>query len=215
MNKKLLLSSLILACLSQVMGQYTSDIAAIDPVTPNEAAMFKPIAQPTGSFSGVAPTDIPLFTVGMPNMPIPVTLSYNSSGFKVEELASSVGLGWNLAVGGSITRVVHGLADDLPLKGFANRPEYKPSQILSYSTYSQLEPPLDQVMLGELDLEPDEFLYSCNGLSGKFHFDENANVVVENASGIKIVPTFGGSNGWITSWKLTDTKGNVYYFGLA
>lgn len=214
MMKLLLITCLIFVGISPCSAQYTSDITAIDPVTPNEAAMFKPVAQPTGSFSGVVSTDIPLFTLGMPNLPVPVTLSYNSSGFKVEEYASSVGLGWNLGVGGSITRVVHGLADDIPDQGFANHPDYKPSQILGYGGYYwSLEPPLNEVREGFLDLEPDEYFYTCNGLSGKFHFDENRNVVVENASGITILATFGGPNNQIVSWTLTDTKGNVYYFG--
>ena len=211
-KKVILLVFLALSAIPFASAQYTGDIPAVNPVTPNEAAMFKPVAQPIGSFSGTVPIDIPLFTAGRPSMPVPMSLSYNGSGFKVEEYASSVGLGWNLSVGGSITRVVHGLADDVT-GGYITSSGYKPSQILSYYTYTQLEPPMNDDREGGLDLEPDEFYFTCNGLSGKFHFDENGKVQVEEASGITIVPVLDGYQNQISGWTLTDNKGNIYYFG--
>jgi len=196
-----------------VLSQYAGDIPAVNPLTPNEAAMFKPVAQPIGSFSGTVPIEIPLFTVGRPECPIPVTLNYNSSGFKVEEYASSVGLGWSLNAGGSITRVLHGLADDVSSSGYITTPSAKPSQILNYSTYSELEPPLNAVRIGALDLQPDDFYFTCNGISGKFHFDENGRIQIANPDGIIISVLRNGYQNQISGWILTDTKGYKYYFG--
>jgi hypothetical protein len=71
---------------------------------------------------------------------------------------------------------------------------------------------LNDVRIGGLDLQPDEFYFTCNGFSGKFHFDENRNVQIGDASGITIAPLPGG-NSAITGWILTDTKGYKYYFG--
>ncbi len=195
-------------------AQYTTDIEPTNPVTPNEAAMFKPVAQPIGSFSGIPPIEIPLLSGGQSKFPVSLSLSYNSAGFKVEEFAGSTGLGWSLNAGGSITRVIHGRADDLN-EGYANNPDYKPSTVLGYSTYSQLEPVMNDARVGNLDIQPDEFFFSAPGLSGKFFFDENKIIHVENQEGITVttrVNDWEGENA-IVQFVLTDKAGNTYYFG--
>jgi YD repeat-containing protein len=217
MAKILLFFIAFLGGFSPCYSQYAGDILPVNPVTPNEAAMFKPVAQPIGNFSGIVPTEIPLFTAGKPSMPIPITLTYNASGFKVEELASSTGLGWNLSVGGSITRVMHGLPDDQPTSGFFTNTITKPSTVLGLSNYWDLEPILNDVRIGGLDLQPDEFYYTCNGISGKFFFDETGHIHLNEPNGVSITPVWqvqGQSGNFIMGWVLRDVKGNKYYFGL-
>jgi hypothetical protein len=214
---KILLFLAFLGNASICFSQYAGDVAPVNPITPTEAAMFKPVAQPIGSFSGTVPIEIPLFTAGKPVMPIPITLSYNASGFKVEEYAGPVGLGWNLSVGGSITRVMHGLPDDQPTSGFFTNTITKPSTMLGLSNYWDLEPILNDVRIGELDLQPDEFYYTCNGISGKFFFDENGNIHLNEPDGVSITPVWqaqGQSGNFIMGWIVRDVKGNKYYFGL-
>jgi hypothetical protein len=44
---------------------------------------------------------------------IPVSISYNTGGIRVSQIASDIGIGWNLNAGGSITRSMRGLPDDV------------------------------------------------------------------------------------------------------
>ena len=54
---------------------------------------------------------LPLYSVSTGGVSIPVALSYNGRGIRVEQQASFVGLGWNLSFGGVITREVKGHPD--------------------------------------------------------------------------------------------------------
>ena len=43
---------------------------------------------------------------------LPINLSYDASGVRVNQRSTLTGLGWNLQVGGRISRQVNGLPDD-------------------------------------------------------------------------------------------------------
>lgn len=62
--------------------------------------------------TGKASTSIPIYTYQGRETSLPISLNYTANGIKVEELASSVGLGWSLNVGGRINRVVNAQPDD-------------------------------------------------------------------------------------------------------
>ncbi len=61
---------------------------------------------------GVNTTSIPLYTYQGREFDFPISISNSSTGIKVEQLATCVGLGWNLNVGGRITRNVILYPDD-------------------------------------------------------------------------------------------------------
>ncbi|MEQ9229820.1 MAG: hypothetical protein RIF46_04000, partial [Cyclobacteriaceae bacterium] len=68
---------------------------------------------PVNAYNGVASVSVPLYTIDAGSGQIPISLQYNTGGIRVSEEASSVGLGWNLIAGGSITRVMRGESDEL------------------------------------------------------------------------------------------------------
>lgn len=76
---------------------------------PNASSFAKFIENPVNKFNGGADISIPVYTLKDGEIEIPITLRYNTSGIKVAEEASWVGLGWNLNVGGVITRNAVGL----------------------------------------------------------------------------------------------------------
>src|ERR1700761_6632744 len=82
------------------------------PASPDAAALGKFGSIPVGPYTGTANISIPLYTIKSGDLTLPVSLGYHSSGNKVEEMASSVGLGWSLNAGGVITRSIRGLADE-------------------------------------------------------------------------------------------------------
>jgi hypothetical protein len=67
---------------------------------------------PVGHFTGVPNISVPITTIQEGPLSLPISLSYHASGIKVAELASWVGLGWNLNFGGQISRSIIGAPDE-------------------------------------------------------------------------------------------------------
>lgn len=78
---------------------------------PNAASFNRYEHNPIDLYSGTSRIDLPLHTLKDGAIELPIRLSYGTSGIKVNEEASWVGLGWTLNVGGYINRVVIGQAD--------------------------------------------------------------------------------------------------------
>ncbi|TGN30009.1 hypothetical protein [Empedobacter tilapiae] len=63
----------------------------------------------TGKFN----FEIPLGSIDINNYSLPIKLQYSTSGVKVNDEASEIGLGWNLMAGGQVTRIPNGNPDDV------------------------------------------------------------------------------------------------------
>ncbi len=87
------------------------DLEVMDVSTPNQWSFYKYIEHPVNLFNGAQDVNIELYTLKDGPISIPLTLRYNTSGIKVKEEASWVGLGWNLNVGGYRTEVPVGGSD--------------------------------------------------------------------------------------------------------
>jgi hypothetical protein len=215
---------LILAFIQlNAQSPYTGSIPKVTPVSPNSAALFKAVERPVGTFTGTTPIDIPLPSISAGSLSVPVSVNYSNGGIRVEEIASSVGLGWSLSAGGRITRIMNSLADDRLLGGDSGyihmtvKPSFFPIQGWPYSNVNAGVENVNQVLRGHKDAEPDLFFFSCNGLSGKFYFDESNNIHLVDQQQIAITPvwTSDSQEGYhIGGWIIRDTKGNKYFFGL-
>ncbi len=64
-------------------------------------------------YTGTGSVAIPIQSYAIDNVSAGVSLSYDAKGVRVDDLASSVGLGWSLNAGGSITREQHGFEDEV------------------------------------------------------------------------------------------------------
>lgn len=63
-------------------------------------------------FTGIGGVNIPIYDYSVDGINLGVSLVYNAKGIKVDDISSSIGLGWDLNVGGSITREVFGGEDE-------------------------------------------------------------------------------------------------------
>lgn len=207
------------------------------PLSPEAAAFAQNGNVPVSMYTGTPQISIPIGNISGREMNIPVSLTYDASGVKVEELASIAGLKWNLNVGGAVTRRVIGLPDgygagthrifDPEMRQFLQ--DVKDENMLSGTAY-----PLDRIQrffeieekLGQLDTDPqpDIFSFSVNGMSGTIyiHYDydfvndvdnttayclENPNLKVE----IDFSPN-GSPADHITMWSITSEDGTKYRF---
>jgi hypothetical protein len=136
-------------------------------------------------YTGSPVIAIPLVGISGRELGVDVSLSYNSFGHRVQDVAGSVGLGWNLVAGGVITRVVKGEPDNLT-GGFCNVP-------------------------GNED-EPDMYTFSIMGMTGKFVLAKNGTPLIMPFQDLIIKAGIcgGGSNG---TWEIIDGDGTRYIFG--
>lgn len=183
----------------------------IIPLSPNAASIAQYGETPVNKFTGVPSISVPLFEIATPNFSIPIGLSYNASGNKVEGMASSVGLGWSLNTIPVISRSVNGIPDNSAGGYFT---KYQGNSVYDFYfglngvTANQYDAFLTYVKMGEVDSEPDVFSISILGFSGKFVYDQvNEKFITYPSSNIKI--EFSNN-----AFYVTDDKGINYYFDV-
>ncbi|BDW93355.1 hypothetical protein MACH07_21870 [Flagellimonas marinaquae] len=189
------------------------------PSTP-EAANFEKYGNiPVGKFSGIPQISIPIYTIRLKNLEVPINLSYHSSGVKVDETASSVGLGWVLTASGMISCNTRG-NPDFDTYGYANEGNqsqhiydrfvvgaFQEETINNIVQQDNDHDLLDDIAAGLIDGEPDLFHYSFPGNSGKFVYDETI-----TPRTIPFRPLLIEKNNVSDNYKITDEKGNIFEF---
>jgi len=176
--------------------------------SPEAGALGKYGDVPIGLFKGMPNIDIPFYTLTKGDISVPVSINYSSSGIKVDEISTNIGLSWTLMAGGAITasavdkndlspsysrNVSINLATFSPNSGNISSPDY-----LFAKSYVGAHT--------AADLEPDVFTYSFCGRSGKFFFDTDVQVGhTIPASTVKINRTSSG-------FTITDERGTRFLF---
>ncbi|MGZ3929530.1 MAG: hypothetical protein ACXVJG_21415, partial [Mucilaginibacter sp.] len=62
--------------------------------------------------TGTGSMVIPIYTVHSGQVSLPISLSYTANGVKPKDVEGTAGIGWQLNIGGQVSRVVRGLPDD-------------------------------------------------------------------------------------------------------
>lgn len=201
---------------------------------PDVAAFQKVNFIPVSNYTGRANISVPIHTVSAGNIQVPIALSYNTSGVKVSDMASSVGLNWSLNAGGVLSKIVKGM-DDFTKPSWGSGPVspnaptgwlgyYYPN--LHYSLVNQGQNPYN-------DPEPDVFSAEAPGLSTKYihksSFTTSTLTPLElEHQGNKIDETIGSiSKSYINRYgatvngnfvgfnkiEITNKRGLIYTFG--
>ena len=100
LKPQLLIFFLCLTIIGYAQMNNNGSVSILDPTV---ASFMKFIDNPVNTFNGAVDITIPVHTIKAEGVEYPITLRYNTSGIKVNEEASNVGLGWNLNLGGVIT----------------------------------------------------------------------------------------------------------------
>jgi hypothetical protein len=226
---------------SQNQG-YTSpkieDLVKI-PLSPEASAFTKYGNTPVNLFRGTADVSIPIHVIQGKELSIPVTLTYDGSGAKVEQIATGAGLGWNLNLGGMIVRQVRGAPDDylsaqptyLTYYGSGVKNDYNFVNNFSaiefqnypaghlFRYFAFVDRILNEDRGTRIEVQPDVFTLSALGLSGTIflNYQTNSAYCIDNPE-LKITPIFNALtdyNKTVTGWIIVDTSGNTYYFDAA
>lgn len=142
------------------------------PQSPTTSSLAKYGDIPVSYYSGAANISIPLFTIGSGKLHFPISLNYQFSGLKTEEIAGWVGLGWTLQGGGVISRTVRGLPDEIA-NGYLNPGTMSVDYMINNSTNQIVIDNLKSAGEGNYDTEPDIFYYNIPGYSGKFYYNQS------------------------------------------
>ncbi|MEP1033079.1 hypothetical protein [Ekhidna sp.] len=189
LSKLVILLALLFKLSAQEAIQY-SEINVVPP-SPNVASLNKFIDVPVSHYTGIPSINIPIYTVDLPQLQLPISMNYHAGGLRVEEHASWIGAGWSLSAGGSVSRTLRGIPDesdsfakwgwftDHTERMFNSSGGVLADSIFScYSQYSELGSTwggaavirADTLAKGWIDSEPDVYHYSLPSGGGKFIF---------------------------------------------
>lgn len=225
-----------------LMGFSTLYVSAqtMDPTTipsPNAASLGRFGNVPVSPFTGQVNLSIPLYTLNVRGLEMPIELCYNSTGVNLSSLPSWTGHGWDLRVGGVITRRIKCRPDEY--HSSIGRLESQRIPYFRDQSYCQkfLEHHgdftlQDQRNLAMYDTQPDEFSFNFFGKTGKFYLDQHGQWCVKSESGnfeILYDPSretlldniFSGTPTnsleepqTIAGFRIRDEQGYVYEFGF-
>ena len=200
LNAKIVL--LMMLYINPLWAQDTKLITVIPP-SPNTAALGKYGDIPIGLYTGIPNISIPIYEIKDKDLSLPISLSYYAGGVKVEEIPSSVGLGWTLNAGGVVGRLVRGLPDEFG----SWQPQPLNNTVESIAASGNVAQLAKDVAEGHRDGEADLYYYNFSGLSGKFFYDQSGSIHTYPLKNILITPVSGGG------WKIVTEDGSVYTFG--
>lgn len=208
-------------------GSRTSDLS-FDAKIPEfqykspEASAFKKYGDyHTNEYTGNADIRVPLYTVSYKDIEIPIELTYDASGIKVDQEASWVGLGWNLMAGGCINYVSSGSVD--PRTFYASQASWESFLATGSGDLHHFTTGFtgDNSDLG-LDVKNghgERDYYSANFLGRSFLFSFNPftdaiTVIGRDSERYKVEVDNGCSYQQLDNavWKVTDGDGYQYYF---
>jgi YD repeat-containing protein len=221
-------------------SQIKSDLPTILPPSPTVAALMKFEEIPVSNYTGVPDISIPLFSTPTHSKDInlDISLKYHPAGIAADERASDVGLGWSLFAGGTVSRTVRGMPDEIFRMGsngnvgiyrnstpnFSNN-YYSVADKLYNDNETVAEYEADDEYLwnahirGLFDTEHDLWQFNFMGNVGRFYIKKNSTngqleIVGLDDSRFKITNIYNGSDYSPQSFIIYDEKGYKYIFDV-
>lgn len=223
---------------AQEIPQYTE--VNVIPPSPNVASLNKFIDVPVSHYTGIPNISVPIYTIDLPQLQLPISLNYHAGGLRVEEHASWIGAGWSLSAGGSVSRTVRGLPDEADVAFKRGWFTSEASGLFNSSGHIQMDSILscyapnysvgaswggaaiiraDTLAKGWIDSEPDVYHYSLPYGGGKFIFTRDRNIykldtdnfsITEHPFQSSILPNYPNESDY--SWTIKGPDGVTYTF---
>jgi|GEM_PF-3424681 len=193
---------------SQVASKLATSPIYVPP-SPNASSLALFADYPVSYYTGIPEINIPIYEINIDNFKMPINLSYHSSGIRISQEASWVGLGWALNIGGSISRTVRCL-DDFVNNGNGSYGALSTGYYYSPDTYNYADYYTNSKLI--IDTEPDLFYFNLPNVSGKFILNKsNEPVLFDKSTNVKIkineVPITTENN-----FTITTPDGTNYIF---
>ncbi|REC54152.1 hypothetical protein DRF62_10590 [Chryseobacterium piscium] len=231
---KLIIISLLLLTSNKYFSQLNSfNKDAQNVASPEIASLMKYTDFPENNYIGKTNISVPFYNINFGKLSIPLGLSYNTKGNKVADIATSVGLGWNLDAGGNLTVKVNDMNDFTETYLYYTTATFEP--LLSLAWHRQTRgylsvdnPVVDNLCLNNriwenddvfMDSAPDFYYLNAPGLNDKFYFTRLSNNQLKanffnSKSKLNNVPNFinrTACTGLESDQFGYSGKGNVFY----
>jgi YD repeat-containing protein len=170
--------------------------------SPTVSGLTSEVLTPVSLSSGTVNIEIPLYQVKQGDITVPISLSYDASGVKVDAHPSWVGQNWTLKAGGMITRVTKSIPDETYVEEDIYLMESGNNHVTNYYPYGYIynTDKLNNNSWNTIskitewakpsatfsELETDEFIFNFCGYSGKFYVDKNATFRIKGEKGFMI-----------------------------
>jgi YD repeat-containing protein len=204
-----LIGNFLVIAQNNQISEYVDHYSHIIPETPNASTFTKYGGTSLNLSKGIPNINIPLYNISIDGVTIPISMSYDASGIKTNDLATAVGLKWRLNTGGGIFRSINNMADDsgwLTTEQTFNNDWFESNPHTSRKTQLTL-------LKAAKDYAPDNFFYSINNYSNSFIFKQrDVNTILKNKNDNFKLTAIRPLQA-ITSFKGQDVNGNSYHFG--
>ena len=170
------------------------------PPTPQAAALARYGEYPVSHSTGIPDISIPLYEIDLGGYKLPISISYHASGFRPDDVATPVGLGWVLNAGGAVTRTIMGAPDfyrlvvnDTIYRDFNSLDSYLKKLSQNGGNIKSMLRTAAGGMEAPYDTESDRYTYNIPGKSGVFRYaHESHEWIPLNASSLKISKNTNG-----------------------
>ncbi|MGN7824856.1 hypothetical protein ACTJJB_32330 [Chitinophaga sp. 22536] len=182
------------------------DITADASVDAGTVAKQRTAAIDVNLFTGIPQIRVPLFAYSRGELKLSVDLSYFAGGVQVREKAPEAGMSWSLNAGGAIMRSVRGGPDDFTQIGFLYTP------VLPQNVPDNVR---EDIFYNKQDAQADIYIYSVNGLSGKFMIGKDKKIYLSEQRNISIIPEFStvpNASYTLTAFTIITEDGVRYEF---
>jgi YD repeat-containing protein len=232
----------VLACSAAFSQDIKTELPTIVPPSPSVAALMKFEEVQVDNYTGIPNISIPLFTCNTRSagLNLDISLKYHPSSVNEKEFSSTVGLGWVLAAGGTVSRTVRGIPDEYFKAGNINNKVGIYHDNLNAANHNSYYHVMDNLQnslpvtsqsiemtseflweaneKGKYDTEQDLWQFQFFNYSGRFIIEKNRIsglleiVMLSNDSPLKIVNHYDQTSYLPTSFDVYDDKGYKYTF---
>ena len=195
-----------------------TNLPTILPPSPTVASLMKFEEVPVNNYTGIPDISLPIysFPTHSKDLTVNISLNYHPSSIAVDEVASYVGLGWNLMAGGTISRTVKGLPDDLVDSAVEGRHGIYDPLNRYYESMENITGSMDSLMEknfsnflwdvhveGRSDSEHDLYQYNFMGHTGRFY-------IKKDTFGVYNVVKLDNDNSLLIEYSHTDKTFVIY-----
>ncbi|WP_411032039.1 PKD domain-containing protein [Spongiimicrobium sp. 3-5] len=188
------------------------------PSSPEVAELGRFGDLPVGKYTGTSNIAIPIYTLDFEGLKIPINLAYNSSGIRVSQEATSVGLGWNMSANAIISRKINGFDDILNRNNSMGYiyspiiPDQDPGTGYLLSKSDSIQLLSAHKHNRQIDVEPD--LFTANLFGGSYMFTlpkAGNNTVIQaiNHNNKELIVKFDKNT---LAFEIVDSGGFHYFF---